>query len=43
MRDLLPKHAAPPELFGEESGGVFLFYKHATPTELNVLAQVKIL
>lgn len=28
--------------FREESGGIFLFYKHATPTELNVTAQVEI-
>jgi hypothetical protein len=32
---LLPKHIAPTELVEEESGGIFLFYKHATPTELN--------
>ena len=39
--NLTSKHVAPTELFGEKSGGVSLFYKHATPTELNLIAQVE--
>jgi hypothetical protein len=41
-RNLPSKHVAPTELFREESGGIFPFYKHTTPTELNVIAQVEI-
>ena len=32
---------APTELFGEGSGGVSPFYKHTTPPEFTVIAQVE--